>query len=134
MTAKLFLTSKEFQAQHPAMFKIKSASKYRNTKIERDGEKFDSGKEYARWCDLKLLVLAGKISALLRQPIYELQKEFKGSDGKHYRAINYRSDFQYCEGDQIILEEVKGFPTPEWKLKEKLFRYKYPEIELRIIK
>lgn len=36
------------------------------------GELFDSSKEYRRWCELKLLERAGKVSGLKRQVTFEL--------------------------------------------------------------
>jgi hypothetical protein len=42
-------------------------SKYHNKKITRDGETFDSIKEYRRFCELSLLAKAGKVTDLKRQ-------------------------------------------------------------------
>ena len=47
-------------------------SKYHARKITRDGETFDSQKEYRRWCELKLLERAGEIQGLRRQERIEL--------------------------------------------------------------
>lgn len=42
-------------------------SKYHNKKVVLpDGTVFDSQKEYARWCELRLLERAGKITNLQR--------------------------------------------------------------------
>jgi hypothetical protein len=41
------------------------------------------------------------------------------------RAIKYRADFQYIEGGQIVVEDVKGRKTDVYKLKKKLFEYRY---------
>ena len=54
------------------MWMPKKSSKYGNKKIEYNGEVFDSKKEYKRWCELKLLERAGKISDLKRQVKYVL--------------------------------------------------------------
>ena len=35
--------------------------KYYNKKVEVDGQKFDSKKEYQRWLELKLMERAGEI-------------------------------------------------------------------------
>lgn len=35
---------------------------------------------------------------------------------------------------KVIVEDVKGMETKEFKIKRKLFEYKYPSLELRIIK
>ena len=58
----------------------KKSSKYGNKKIEYNGEVFDSKKEYKRWCELKLLERAGKISDLKRQVKYVLMCNYDSFD------------------------------------------------------
>lgn len=108
-------------------------SKY---KAVRTGQ-FDSKAEAKRHADLLLLEKAGEIYALSVHPWFELQPAFKSKSGGHYRAINYEADFSYYENhngeSRLVIEDVKGFPTPEFKIKEKLFRFKFPDVELRIV-
>ncbi|CAK0771112.1 conserved hypothetical protein [Gammaproteobacteria bacterium] len=49
--------------------------------------------------------------------------------------ITYRADFRvtYADGHQEI-EDVKGMETEIFKLKKKLFDYKYPDLTLKIVK
>lgn len=108
-------------------------SKYHNKKVQYDLFVFDSIAESRRYKELKLLERAGKISNLKLQPRYLLQEGFK-KNGKTYRKIEYIADFRYIEGDKIVIEDVKGKETEAFKIKHKLFEYKYPEYELRIIK
>lgn len=77
---------------------------------------------------------AGLIENLELQKEYELQPSFK-KRGKTYRKITYRADFTYYDRqrDQIVVEDVKGFKTDVYKLKKKLFEYKYDDLELREI-
>ena len=89
--------------------------------------------EANRYCELKLLEKAGKISNLKLQPRFLLQEGFK-KNGKTYRKIDYIADFKYIENDKIIVEDTKGQETEIFKLKHKLFEYKYPEYELKIVK
>ena len=42
-------------------------TKYGNNVIQTEDGKFDSQREYTRWCELKLLQRAGEISDLQRQ-------------------------------------------------------------------
>lgn len=102
--------------------------KYKNTKVEVDGHKFDSKKEAKRYEQLKALEAEGKISELELQPVFLLQDSFV-CDGKKERAIKYIADFQYYdyETDQYIVEDVKGMKTDVYKLKRKLFLYQYPQ-------
>lgn len=86
---------------------------------------YASRAEAARAAELKLLASAGEISDLREQPSYEVQP-----DG--CEIIRYRADFAYVEGGRQIVEDTKGVLTPEFRIKKKLFRAKYPEIEFRI--
>ena len=108
-------------------------NKYGNKKIIVDGIQFDSIKESARYRELKLLERAGEIQELELQPRFLLLEGFK-KNGKTYRKIDYIADFKYIEKGQVIVEDVKGKETDVFKLKHKLFEYKYLDYELKIIK
>lgn len=108
--------------------------KYGNTKIELAGITFDSKREAKRYQELVLMLGAGVISDLRLQPVYELQPAFRDASGKHQRAITYRADFAYVENGKQIAEDVKGMVLEVFKVKAKLFKYKYPDIELRVTK
>lgn len=110
-------------------------SKYHNKKTEVDGVLFDSKKEANRYRELKLLERAGEITHLEVQPRFELQPKFE-KNGKKYRSIIYVADFAYCEtasGSQMVVEDVKGFETKEFKIKRKIFEHNYPDLSLRVI-
>ena len=106
--------------------------KYGNKKVERDGILFDSKREADRWTYLCQLMDAGVITELDRQVTFELlpaQYELStvgvrgGKDrGKCIeRAVKYKADFVYK--DQLgrkIVEDTKGYKTPEYVLKRKL--------------
>ena len=102
------------------------ARKYHNKKVEYDGYTFDSIKEKNYYIKLKLLEKAGKIKELELQKEYELQPSFK-LNNKTSRKITYRSDFTYktTEDDKLHVVDVKGFRTDVYRLKKKLFEYKY---------
>ena len=108
-------------------------NKYYNKKVVIDGIKFDSISESTRYKELKLLERTGVISNLELQPKFILQEGFK-KNGKTYRKIEYIADFKYKEKGQTIVEDVKGIETNDFKLKHKLFEYRYPDLELKIIK
>ena len=107
-------------------------NKYYNQKIIIDGHEFPSKKEGNRYLELKLLQRAGEISNLELQPKFILQESFK-KKGKTYREISYIADFKYIENGQVVVEDVKGMKTDVFQLKHKLFEYRYPDLELRII-
>lgn len=111
--------------------------KYHNTKTVADGIKFDSKLEAERYAQLKIMERAGVIRNLELQPEYELIPSFR-KNGKTWRKTVYKADFRYilCEDDRIIIEDVKGSTaviTDVFRLKQKLFEYKYPELSIKIV-
>lgn len=101
-------------------------NKYKNKKVIYDGIKFDSKREMAYYIKLKMLEEKGKIKDLELQKTYELQPSFK-VNGKTYRKIIYKCDFSYItiEDDKLHIVDTKGFRTEVYKLKRKMFAYKY---------
>ena len=94
-------------------------NKYGARKLKApDGQVFDSVKEYQRWGELRILERAGRISNLRRQVKYELIPKQEGE-----RACNYVADFVYTENGKTVVEDVKGFKTPEYRLKRKLMMW-----------
>ena len=92
-------------------------NKYGAKKVNApDGQVFDSRKEYQRYCVLKMLERAGKISGLRRQVSYELIPKQKGE-----RACNYIADFVYQDSPgNLVVEDSKGYRTDAYKIKKKL--------------
>ncbi|NMB06854.1 MAG: DUF1064 domain-containing protein [Tissierellia bacterium] len=114
--------------------KSKRKSKYNNQKTIVDGIKFDSKKEAEYYCQLKLLKQAGKIKDYRLQPRYELQPAFK-KNGKKYRAITYIADFAIINNDGttevVDVKSSKTFKTQVYRIKKKMFEYKYPELTIK---
>ena len=108
-------------------------NKYKNRKIVVDNIKFDSILEANRYQELKLLQRARQISNLRLQVPFLLQESFK-KNGTTHRKIEYIADFVYEENGQTVVEDTKGMKTETFKIKQKLFEYKYPDLELKIIK
>lgn len=100
-------------------------SKYHNKKVEYNGMKFDSRKEYAYYTKLKLLEQTGEISALKRQVPFLLLEKVK-LNGKTYRQTKYIADFTYLDKNgKLHVIDVKGVKTQVYQLKKKLMAYKY---------
>lgn len=101
--------------------------KYHNKKVEINGIKFDSKKEAKRYNELKWLEKAHLISKLELQKVFELQPKYINNNGEHIRPITYIADFFYYDNvkNQYIVEDTKGFRTEVYKIKKKLFEYKY---------
>lgn len=106
--------------------------KYHNKKVIIDGIKFDSIKESKRYRELKILERAGLIRELKLQPAFTLIPSFK-KNGKTYRKASYIADFQYYDvgKKQTVIEDTKGYKTEVYKLKKKLFEYKYSDLEIK---
>lgn len=109
-------------------------SKYHNVKTEVGGVTFDSKREAARWQELLLMQQAGVISQLQRQWTYELQPAFTDNEGKRQAAVKWVADFTYVEDGKVVAEDVKGVVTQAFSIKARLFRYKFRDVELRIVR
>jgi len=109
---------------------VKKKPKYGNRKVVKNGETFDSVREYERHLVLLDMQKRGEISDLERQPRIELRVNF-------VPICVYVGDWRYWEvrkgrGGSLVIEDCKGFQTPEFKLKWKLCKALYPEIDWRL--
>lgn len=129
---------KDAQAQvmaKMAVQEVKKRSKYGNRKVVRDGIKFDSEREAARFTELKVLRAMGRIRDLRLQVNFTLVEGYKTIEGKRIKPMVYRADFVYeratepdCNGTVYWLQEVedaKGAKTKDYLLKKKLMQDKY---------
>lgn len=105
-------------------------NKFHAKKTEIDGIVFDSKHEAERYAELKLLERGRVIKDLTLQPKFELQEGYTSPTGKKIRPITYIADFMYTEDGNTVVEDAKGMKTDVYKLKKKLFEYKYG-IEVR---
>ena len=105
-------------------------SKYNNEKVVVKGVKYDSRKEAKRAFDLEIKQRKGEVSELKRQVKFVLQESFKIPSKKTkqgfetIKEIAYIADFTYFMGGQFYIEDVKGYKTPEYKIKAKMLRKK----------
>lgn len=99
------------------------ASKYGSRKVTRDGMTFDSQKEYRRFCELRLLERAGKVTDLQRQVKFELIPSQRIGGKVVERACNYIADFVYTENGKKVVEDTKGFKTTDYIIKRKLMMW-----------
>ena len=88
---------------------------------------YDSKKEARRADVLKLMLKQGLICSLQEQVPFVLCPKQEGIDfnGKTIclrREMKYIADFVYNENGQIIVEDCKGFKTPEYKRKKRLMK------------
>ena len=95
--------------------------KYHSKKLDTPDGKFDSKKEYQEWLKLKALEKQGLITDLERQVGYVLIPAQYNEKGKLIEyPCSYVADFVYKNQGIEIVEDVKGFKTPEYVIKRKL--------------
>lgn len=114
----------------------KKQNKYHNKKIIVNGEKFDSKKEYVRFCELRLLEKSGHITELKRQVKFVLIPTLKDEPTEFYikgpkkgqpklgkvleKETSYIADFVYKKDGKTVVEDTKGIKTKDYILKRKL--------------
>lgn len=106
----------------------KPRKKYKNKSVEVDGITFDSALEARRYQDLKLLQFSGAIRDL------EVHRAFRIEVGGML-ICSYEADFCYTmvPSGLFVVEDTKGYVTPEYKLKKKLMKAVH-KIDIREIK
>lgn len=110
-------------------------NKFHAETVVYEGILFASQKEFRRYFALKISQDQGEIHDLRVHPQYTVFDGFKTKQGTRVAAITYKPDFDYLEGNTRVVEEVKSKPTmtTAFRIVMKLFLYRYPEIDYRII-
>lgn len=98
-------------------------SKLGNTRVRLDGYSFASKLEASVYLRLKISLTAGKLKILEHQPRVHLTEA----------RILYIPDFKCLDlqTNEIFFVEAKGFETPDWKIKKRLWE-KYGPASLHI--
>jgi len=93
--------------------------KYRAKPVVIDGIKFASTKEGDRYLDLKMLRSADVIRDIELQPEFLIEIEGVKIKYRSGRQVRYVADFRYfdIEKGYSVVEDVKGYRTPVYKLK-----------------
>lgn len=103
-------------------------SKYGAKKVTFDGKTFDSQKEAQRYAELRLLERGKVIEDLqLQVPFQLIPAQYDKSGKVIERAMFYIADFTYTDKNtgQYVVEDTKGFRTPEYIIKRKLMLHIY---------
>ena len=104
----------------------KRLNKFGAVKTVVDGITFHSGAEARRYQQLKLLERAGHIRQIELQPVYKIE-----IGGKHVCKVIL--DFRYFDGEQRVVEDVKGRDTAVSRLKRKLVEASYPGTKVTVV-
>lgn len=117
----------------PAKDKKPKQGRIKAIKKEVDGIMFDSTMEANYYIYLKEEKKKGHVLDFELQPEYPLLDSYK-KYGRTIRGMKYISDFlvTYADGSQIVID-VKGKETDDFKIKRKLFDYKYPDLTLKLV-
>lgn len=109
-----------------------AGNKYGAKKIKdpATGYMFDSKAEFIRWCELRIMERAGKITKLRRQVKYVLIPAQYDGKAKLESETSYIADFVYKdETGREIVEDVKGYKRGAayqlFVIKRKLMLQKY---------
>ena len=118
-----------------------SYSKFNNKKVVNRFGEFDSVREYNRFLILREMYILGEISTLRRQVKFVLipdqyeesvetfkkgPKKGESKPGKLLeRECSYIADFVYVQGGETVVEDAKGFRTPDYIIKRKLMLERY---------
>lgn len=95
-------------------------------KLNVTGTRFDSKAEAAYYLSLKDLQAQGQIKTIELQPVFVLQESPK---------IKYVADFRVTwADDRVEVLDVKGMENSLFKLKMRLFKAKFPDESLWLVK
>jgi len=110
-----------------------NTSKKAKEKRTLNGHTFSSDLEYKFYVYLLSQQEQGIAKDIKLQPKFLLQEKYE-KYGKTILPIYYVADFlvEYTDGN-IVIFDTKGMSTPDFKLKRKMFDYKYPDKVLRVI-
>lgn len=111
--------------------------KYGNIKQTVDGISFDSKKEADYYVQLKIEKKAKLIMDFERQVSFELRAWQPSKFTGHGYSIIGRHVVDFLitnlDGSKEI-REVKGYATPLWDYKRKVFESNYPDIKYRVVR
>lgn len=123
------LSSKESMAHNGGKYNV-SAKEQRMYY----GIVFDSQAEANEYLYARAELESGRIRELILQKAFVLQEAFIDAKGKHHQDIEYVADFYFYDVKQkrYRVVDTKGFKTDMFRIKEKLFNFKYKEKGLYI--
>ena len=106
---------------------VNPTNKYWAKKVELDWFKFDSKFEAKFY---EILRDDPRVKILDIHPRYLLQEKYQTKDWRKIRAIEYVSDFLIDVEWDIYVLDAKGRETTDFKIKRKIFEYRYRDMKL----
>lgn len=113
-------------------------NKFSARKTEVDGIVFASKREATVYGELKLREMAGEIRNLTLQPKFPIVVDgapvkIRSEGYPNGRAMVYRADFSFFEGERRRVLEVKGFDTEPSRIKRALVSHIY-NVEIEVVR
>ena len=110
-------------------------NKYNAKKVEVDGIVFSSKAESFYYEHLQKLKKTGVVEDFEMQKVFTLLDRFAHPQtGRIVRAVTYRADFEvYYTDGRVEVVDIKGFMTPEFRIKAKMFMFRY-QVPLVLLK
>lgn len=96
-------------------------SKYKAKPVYLNNVRFMSIGEAKRYSKLAYLETSGEIQKLELQPRFKILVN-------SFKICDYVADFIYTYQSQTIVEDTKGYETPDFKIKLKLMNAVYPNL------
>jgi len=109
---------------------VRGGSKYHAIATRVEGIRFASKLEAARYQQLKLWEKAGVVKWFIRQPRFDLP------GGLVYVAdflVVFRCDGMLDKAERVEVSDCKGFQTQVFRMKLKLMRQAWPNVDLKLI-
>ena len=105
----------------PVRMPAKRAHKYGAKRVVLPGgEVFRSQREYARWCQLNVMLQTGQIAGLCREVVFQLAPAVR-VQGRKRPPLRYVADFVYSTADgRTVVEDAKGVRTEGYRIKRHL--------------
>lgn len=106
----------------------------KENKNQINGIKFDSKMEAEYYLELLEQQKQGFIREIRLQPRFVLQDAFE-HQGKKIQEIAYVADFEVIYQDgRVEYIDVKGHEDAQFKIKHKMFKFRYPDHKLILMK
>lgn len=100
--------------------------KYHSKKAKCTARHIHDSKKEARRCNtLRMMEKSGVISDLQIQRKFELIPSQRFESMENERSCSYIADFTYFKDGIFVIEDTKGYKTPEYVIKRKLLKQRY---------
>jgi hypothetical protein len=112
---------------------VTTRSKYGAKPQVIDGIRLASKAEAKRYGQLRQLEMAGAIRGIEMHPVYQIIIDGEPVKMRNGHIAKYTADFRYFEGEQRIIEEVKGYVVRDYPLRRAIIEHIY-KVKIREVR